>query len=68
MGLLERALDQTAEILAAVDPRQSPLPTPCSEWNVGGLVRHLLVQDLPNFTAAARGETTDWQAQTDDPG
>jgi uncharacterized protein (TIGR03086 family) len=68
IGLLERALDQTAEIVAAVGPEQSSLPTPCSGWDVGALVRHLVAQDLRNFTVAARGETADWQAPTEDPG
>ena len=39
--LLERALDQTAAIIAAIPPSQSGLPTPCPDWDVRALVRHL---------------------------
>ena len=62
MGLLERALDQAAAIIAGIGASQAALPTPCADWDVRALVRHLIGQDLRNFTVAARGETADWQA------
>jgi len=62
VGLLERALDQTAAIIAGIGAEQAALPTPCTDWDVRALVRHLIGQDLRNFTVAARGETADWQA------
>jgi len=61
VGLIERALGQTAAIIAGVDPGQAALPTPCADWDVRALVRHVIGQDLRNFTVAARGETADWQ-------
>ncbi len=60
--LLGRALDQTAGVIAAIRTERAALPTPCSEWDVQALVRHLIGQDLRNFLVSARGETADWQA------
>jgi uncharacterized protein (TIGR03086 family) len=66
--LLERALDQTERLIAAVSPGQAGLPTPCPDWDVQALVQHLAAQDLRNFLAAVRGETVDWQAPADEVG
>jgi len=66
--LLERALDQTAAIIAAIPPSQAGLATPCPGWDVRALVRHLVAQDMRNFLASARGETADWRAPADDIG
>lgn len=68
LALLERALDQTAGIIAAVQRDQASLPTPCPAWDVRALVRHLVGQDLRNFIVSARGGTADWQAPAEDPG
>lgn len=67
LALLERALDQTVEIIAGVRPEQSSLPTPCSGWDVQALVLHVVGQSMRNFTAAARGENPDWGAPAEDP-
>ncbi len=61
--LLERALQQTGRIAAGVQPEQTTLLTPCSGWDVGELLRHVVVQDLYNFNIAASGELPDWSAQ-----
>jgi len=66
--LLDRALDQTERLIAAVGSGQARLPTPCPDWDVQALVRHLAGQDLRNFLAALRGETVDWQAPAGDLG
>jgi uncharacterized protein (TIGR03086 family) len=68
VGLLERALDQTEAIIAGIGAGQAALPTPCADWDVRALVRHLIGQDLRNFTVAARGEMADWQAPAEDVG
>jgi uncharacterized protein (TIGR03086 family) len=60
IALLERALDQTGSIIASTGPHQAAWPTPCADWDVAALVRHIVGQDLPNFAVAARGETADW--------
>lgn len=60
LELLERALNQTGAVIATISPAQKTLPTPCTDWDVESLVKHLLTHDLPNFTASARGETPDW--------
>ena len=61
VALLERALDQTAGLIAAVDTSQAEWPTPCAGWDVRALVSHLTGQDLRNFLISARGESADWQ-------
>ena len=68
LALLERALDQTAAIIAAIPASQAGLPTPCPGWDVRTLVRHLVGQDLRNFLTSVRGETADWRAPADELG
>lgn len=68
LDLLERALDQTARIIATVRPEQESAPTPCHDWDVHALLTHVVRQSMRNFTVAARGEMADWQAPADDPG
>ena len=65
VALLERALGQTAGLIAAIDASQAGLATPCAGWDVRALVSHLTGQDLRNFIVAARGEAADWQAPAD---
>ncbi|MBO0771155.1 MAG: TIGR03086 family protein [Actinobacteria bacterium] len=64
LALLERALGQTADVIAAIRPDQAGLATPCPDWDVRELVRHVAGQGLSNFLVRARGETADWQAPT----
>jgi uncharacterized protein (TIGR03086 family) len=66
LALLQRALDQTATIIAAIRPDQLGLPTPCVGWDVRELMRHVVVKDLRNFIVSAQGETADWQAPADE--
>src|SRR5580693_2993870 len=68
VALLERALDQTARLIAAIEPGQAGLATPCAGWDVRALVGHLIGQDLRNFLVSTRGETADWQAPADEIG
>jgi uncharacterized protein (TIGR03086 family) len=63
VDLLRRALDQTAALVAAVQPEQLSWPTPCSKWDLRAVLRHVIATDLRNFTIAARGETADWKAE-----
>ncbi len=65
---LQRALDQTQAVIAAIDPDQAELPTPCGEWNVRELVAHLAPRGLRNFTVSAQGEMPDWRAPAGEPG
>jgi uncharacterized protein (TIGR03086 family) len=39
--VLGQALDQTGVLIAGLEPQQANLPTPCSEYDVAGLVGHL---------------------------
>jgi len=68
VALLERALDQTAGLIAAIEPSQAGLATPCAGWDVRALVSHLAGRDLRNFLVSARGESADWQAPDDEIG
>jgi uncharacterized protein (TIGR03086 family) len=63
IDLLRRALDQTAILVAAVQAKQLSWPTPCSEWDVRELLRHVICTDLRNLAIASRGETADWKAE-----
>ncbi|MEU5614327.1 TIGR03086 family metal-binding protein [Streptomyces sparsogenes] len=49
-----RALALTGGIVAQVKDDQLPLPTPCPDWTLHGLLRHLVSQN-EGFAAAARG-------------
>jgi uncharacterized protein (TIGR03086 family) len=68
IALLERALDQTGGLIAAIDASQAGLATPCAGWDVRALVSHVAGQDLRNFLVSARGESADWQAPDDEIG
>src|SRR5437868_5016512 len=46
VALLERALDQTAGLIAAIEPHQAGLATPCAGWDVRALVSHLAERAL----------------------
>jgi uncharacterized protein (TIGR03086 family) len=68
VALLERALDQTAGLIAGIDASQAGLATPCAGWDVRALVSHLAGQDLRNFLVSARGEAADWTAPAEEIG
>jgi len=68
VALLERALDQTAGLVAAIEPGQAELATPCAGWDVRTLVSHLTGRDLRNFLVSARGESPDWSAPDEEIG
>ncbi|HKA95560.1 MAG TPA: TIGR03086 family metal-binding protein [Streptosporangiaceae bacterium] len=65
VALVERALDQTAAVIGGIGAGQATLATPCPDWDVRALVRHLIGQDLRNFIVSARGEAADWRAPAD---
>jgi uncharacterized protein (TIGR03086 family) len=68
VALLERALDQTARLIAAIEPGQAGLSTPCAGWDVRALVSHLTGQDLRNFLISAHGESADRRAPAEEIG
>jgi len=68
VALLERALDQTAGLIAAIEPGQAGLATPCAGWDVRALVSHVTGRDLRNFLVAVRGERPDWSAPDEEIG
>ena len=68
VGLLGRALDQAAAVIGAIRLDQAEQATPCRDWDVRALVRHVVGQDLRNFMISARGEIADWQAPPDELG
>ncbi len=61
---LATAIDQTAEVIAAVREDQLGDPTPCTDWDVGQLVAHLAV-GAGHLLEQARGGQPDWSAVPD---
>ncbi|MER7756047.1 TIGR03086 family metal-binding protein [Kitasatospora sp. NPDC097643] len=59
IGLLARALAQTAGLIDGVGVELAGHPTPCRSWDVGDLISHLLF-DLRQFTVRAKGGRPDW--------
>jgi uncharacterized protein (TIGR03086 family) len=68
VAMVSRALDQAAAVIEAIPAGQAGLATPCSDWDVQALVRHLIGQDLRNFLISAKGQNADWQAPADELG
>src|ERR1044072_6753414 len=62
VAVLSRALDQAGDLLASVQAEQLDLPTPCEDWTVERLIRHLLT-DPVNFAMMMRGEEPDFSAE-----
>ena len=62
VAVLSRALDQAGDVLAAVRPDQLSLPTPCQDWDVEHLIRHLIA-DCGNFVTMMQGGDPDWSAE-----
>ncbi len=61
IDVLSRALDQAAEVLAAVSPDRLSDATPCPDWDVAQLVAHLVAAPR-NFVTISSGGTPDWSA------
>lgn len=61
IATLQRALDQTGDVLAAIHQDQLSQPTPCEDWDVAHLIGHVL-DDPVRFTEAVRGGDPDWTA------
>ena len=59
--VLNRALDQMGDVLAAVRRDQLGDPTPCPDWDVANLVGHVVASPR-NFLMMMRGEQPDWSA------
>ncbi|CAM3944962.1 TIGR03086 family metal-binding protein [Kibdelosporangium persicum] len=60
-----QAMKLTSEVIGQVRPDQLRLPTPCADWTLHGLLRHLVSEDL-GFAAATTAGTglsdVDWNA------
>ncbi|PXY32511.1 TIGR03086 family protein [Prauserella muralis] len=54
LGLHERAVRETIELVRRVRPEDLDRPTPCTEWTLDELVSHMTTQHY-GFAAAARG-------------
>jgi uncharacterized protein (TIGR03086 family) len=62
IDVLSRALDQAAEVLSGVPADRLCDPTPCTDWDVAGLVAHLVAAP-GHFVTMARGGQPDWSAK-----
>lgn len=67
--LLARALDQAGELVSTTDPALAGSPTPCTEYDVAGLIGHLqgvvrrigaVVNGQPFSSVPVDGVSTDW--------
>ena len=58
-GLDRRALELTGEVISRVKPEHVRLATPCPDWTLYGLLRHLVSQNQ-GFAASARGAGEAW--------
>lgn len=54
-----QALASTGRLVHCLQPGQLGRPTPCSGWDVGALLNHVIGGNIM-FAAAARGEPPDW--------
>ncbi|GAB3530949.1 TIGR03086 family metal-binding protein [Arthrobacter tecti] len=66
LAVLSRALDQTAEVLAAIPTEKLHNPTTCSDWDVTRLTAHV-VAGPSNFVVMAEGNEPDWSVEPDLP-
>jgi uncharacterized protein (TIGR03086 family) len=64
VDLVSRALEQMRTALERVPTASLDAPTPCHDWTVRDLLRHVVRQSLRNFTVSARGDIPDWSAAT----
>ena len=64
--VLNRALDQMGDLVAAVREDHLGNPTPCREWNVQQLLTHVLAAPQ-RFLQMARGEEVDWESTPSPP-
>jgi len=59
--VLNRALDQMGDLVAAVRDEQLGNATPCEDWRVQQLLTHILAAPQ-RFLRMARGEEVDWDS------
>lgn len=62
IDVLSRALNQTANVLSAIPADQLSADTPCNDWDVAGLVAHV-VAGPRNFVVMSTGGEVDWSAE-----
>lgn len=65
-GLHRRVMQTSTAIVAQVSPDRLRRPTPCSEWDLGRLLAHMIGQNY-GFAAVADGETSDLSVWADRP-
>ncbi len=63
IGLLSRALSQMTTVIEQVPTYGLDAATPCRDWTVRELLRHVVRQNPRNFVASAQGKTADWSAE-----
>jgi uncharacterized protein (TIGR03086 family) len=64
-GLLERAVAATAKVVGGVRSDQYEAPTPCPDWDVRGLLNHIVAGNK-YFAARARGDQADMSVWGED--
>jgi uncharacterized protein (TIGR03086 family) len=62
IDVLSRALDQSANVLSGITADMLSATTPCGNWDVAGLVAHVVVTPR-NFILMSSGGQPDWSAE-----
>ena len=61
IDVLSRALDQTADVLQAIPADKLSAGTPCNDWDVAGLIAHVVAAP-GRFVTMSTGGQPDWSA------
>ncbi|MEV6228501.1 TIGR03086 family metal-binding protein [Saccharopolyspora shandongensis] len=64
-NLHRRAMRGTGDVIAQIRPDQLRLPTPCADWTLHGLLRHMVSENLAFARATTSGtepSDVDWDA------
>jgi len=62
IATMSAAIDQAGALLADVGPGDLDKPTPCAEWTVRDLGRHLAIGP-GRFLTMAKGDPVDWSVE-----
>ena len=66
LSALDRGLAQLGTLVESVQPADLDRPTPCDDWTVRDLLRHV-VQGPANFATTVRGGSPDWSSSSELP-
>ncbi len=62
IAMLQRTVDRASALIHTVRPDELTKPTPCTDWDVTALIRHM-VSTCAMFTSGAEGAKVEMPAQ-----